>query len=256
MLDLLRKWGPLALLLLILAVAWQVAVIALEIPSYLVPAPVAVLETAITRWETLLDNSWVTIKEILMGFALSVAVGIPLAILIVYSRFLERMMYPLLVATQAIPKIAIAPLFIVWVGFGMTPKVLMAFLISFFPVVIDTIVGLRSIQPEMIHLSRAMGASPLTAFVKVRLPNALPNIFGGLKIAISLAVVGAVAAEFVGADSGLGYLLVIATGLLDTELLFAALIILSLIGIVLFGVVAIVERLMCPWDVSQRDRDE
>lgn len=249
------KYGPLALLVLLLLGTWQVGVEVFDVPEYMVPTPAAVVETGVERWSSLLEHSWVTLKEVLLGFGLSVIVGVPLAIVIVFSKFLERMLYPLLVASQAVPKIAIAPLLIVWVGFGTAPKVLMAFLISFFPIVIDTIVGLRSIEPEMIHLARSMGTGSFTSFLKVRLPNALPNIFGGLKIAITLAVVGAVAAEFVGADSGLGYLLVVATGQLDTSLMFAALIVLSVIGIVLFAVVAAAERLLLPWHVSQRNID-
>jgi NitT/TauT family transport system permease protein len=251
----LYKYGPLTLLVLLIVGAWQFSLSVFEVPEYMVPSPAAVLDMGIQRWSDLAQHSWVTLKEILLGFALSVVVGVPLAVVIVFSKVLERMLYPLLVASQAVPKIAIAPLFIVWVGFGTMPKVLMAFLISFFPIVIDTIVGLRSIQPEMIHLARSMGTGSLTSFVKVRLPNALPNIFGGLKIAITLAVVGAVAAEFVGADSGLGYLLVVATGQLNTPLLFAALIVLSLIGIVLFALVALAERLLLPWHVSNREAD-
>lgn len=197
------------------------------------------------------QHSLVTINEVVLGFALSVVVGVPLAVLIVASRFLDRILYPYLVASQAVPKIALAPLFVVWVGFGTLPKVLMAFLISFFPVVVDTIVGLRSMDSEMLHLVRSMGARPVGSFMKARLPNALPNIFGGLKIAITLAVVGAVAAEFVGADAGLGYLLVVATGMLDTTLLFSSLVVLSAIGIILFALVTQVERMTIPWHVSQ-----
>lgn len=251
-----RNWGPTAILLLLIIIGWAVSVRVFDIPRYVVPAPGEVFREMRESWDSLLEHSWVTLKEILLGFALSVIVGIPLAVVIVYSLFLERMLYPMLIASQAIPKIAVAPLFVVWIGFGLMPKVLMAFLISFFPIVISTIVGLRSIQPEMIHLSRSMGAGGLTAFMKVRLPNALPNVFGGLKIAISLAVVGAVAAEFVGADAGLGYLLVIATGFLDTPLLFAALIVLSAIGIALFGAIALIERLLMPWHVSHRETGE
>lgn len=247
-----RKFGPLFAVLAALIAAWHFSVTLFEIPAYLVPSPTAVLRRGIEAWDSLLRNSWVTLKEVLLGFTLSVLVGIPLAITIVYSRVLEGVLYPLLIASQAIPKIAIAPLLIVWVGFGTMPKVLMAFLISFFPIVIDTIVGLRSTEPEMLHLARAMRASSLTTFRRVRIPNALPNLFGGLKIAITLAVVGAVAAEFVGADAGLGYLLVVASGQLDTPLLFAALIVLSMIGVGLFALLAAAERVLLPWHVSQR----
>jgi NitT/TauT family transport system permease protein len=147
---------------------------------------------------------------------------------------------------------AVAPLFIVWFGFGLMPKVFIAFLIAFFPIVINTVVGLAAIEPEKIHLARSMGLSGAATFFKIRLPNALPSIFGGLKIAITLAVVGAVVGEFVGGDAGLGYLLMSANGSMDTPLLFAGLVGLTLIGIVLFMVIEIAERFAIPWHTSTR----
>ena len=171
---------------------------------------------------------------------------------IVISPLLERLVYPPMVATQSIPKIALAPLFIVWFGFGVAPKVAVAFLIAFFPIVIDTIVGLRSIDPAMIQLARSMGAPPHRIFRKLRLPHALPAIFGGLKVASSLAVVGALTGEFVGSDKGLGYLLVQASGNLNTALLFATLVVLSALAMALFYLVEMLERIAIPWHASQR----
>jgi NitT/TauT family transport system permease protein len=159
-----------------------------------------------------------------------------------------------MVATPLTPKIALAPLFIVWFGFGITPKVAVAFLISFFPILVDTIVGLRGIDPAMIQLARSMGAPPPRIFLRLRLPNALPNIFGGLKVASTLAVVGALTGEFIGSDQGLGYVLVQAASQLNTPLLFGTLVVLSLLAMVFFFCVEAVERVLIPWHVSQRAR--
>jgi NitT/TauT family transport system permease protein len=192
---------------------------------------------------------------IMGGFVLSVVIGIPLATVIVFSRFAERMLYPPMIASQAIPKVAIAPLFVVWMGFGVMPKIWIAFLIAFFPVVIDTVVGLRSVQPEMLQLGRSMGGGTLRVFLKLRLPNALPNIFAGLKVAIALAVVGAITGEFVGSQSGLGYLLTSASGQMDTALVFAVLVVISVIATLLFMIIEAVEKLVIPWHSSMRSRN-
>lgn len=234
------------LTILTLLVAWEASIVVFRIPEYLVPAPSRILLEMIAQREALWGHTLVTTSETLAGFALSVAVGVPLAVLIVYSPFFESTIYPLLVSSQTVPKVAVAPIFLFWFGFGATSKVVVAFLIAFFPVVIATVVGFRSIEPEMIHLARSMGASAIGTFLKIRLPHALPNVFGGLKVAITLAVVGAVVGEFVGADRGLGYVIVLATGALNTRLLFAAIAFLSLLGIVLFFLVNLVERLVLP----------
>lgn len=234
------------LTMLALLVLWESSIVMFKIPEYLVPAPSQILLEMIAQRDVLWTHTLVTTSEVLAGFALSVAVGVPLAVLIVYSPFFEGTIYPLLVSSQTIPKVAIAPLFLFWFGFGATSKVVVAFLIAFFPVVIATVVGFRLIEPEMIHLARSMGASAIRTFLKIRLPHALPNIFAGLKVAITLAVVGAVVGEFVGADRGLGYVIVLATGALNTRLLFAAIAFLSILGIVLFFLVNLVERLVLP----------
>jgi NitT/TauT family transport system permease protein len=153
---------------------------------------------------------------------------------------------PLLVSSQAMPKVAVAPLFLVWFGFGLLPKVLIAFLIAFFPIVISTVVGLAAIEQEKIHLARSMGLGTVATFFKIRLPSALPSVFGGLKISITLAVVGAVVGEFVGGDAGLGYLLMVANGNIDTPLLFAGLIALTVQGVALYFLVELAERLAIP----------
>lgn len=236
----------------LIVLVWDVAVRVFAFPAYLLPGPLLVLESIVENWPTLWHHTLWTTGAILAGFVTAALVAIPLAILIVVSPVLKRLLYPPMVATQAIPKIALAPLFIVWFGFGMTPKVAVAFLIAFFPIVIDTIVGLRSIDPAMVQLARSMGAPPHRIFLRLRLPNALPMIFSGLKVASALAVVGALTGEFVGSDKGLGYVLVQASGNLNTALLFASLVILSVVAMAFFYIVEVVERVLIPWHVSQR----
>jgi NitT/TauT family transport system permease protein len=247
----LARWLYPTLGVLAIVAAWELIVRLFNVPIYIIPAPSAIVATIISQYAILLQNSVATLGEILAGFALSVAIGVPLAIAIAYSRFMERVLYPILVSSQTVPKIAVAPLFIVWFGFGTLPKVIVAFLIAFFPIVIDSVVGLRSTEPEMIYLVRSMGANGWQTFTKIRLPKALPSIFGGFKIAIALAVVGAIVGEFVGADTGLGYLLMVANGNVNTRLLFATITVLTLIGVVLFFIVEVAERLLMPWAGSR-----
>lgn len=231
---------------------WQTIVWLFAMPQYLLPGPGPVFASLAQNAAAILSQTWWTAATILIGFILAAAFAIPLATVIVISPLLERLVYPPMVATQSIPKIALAPLFIVWFGFGVVPKVAVAFLIAFFPIVIDTIVGLRSIDPAMLQLARSMGAPPHRIFRKIRLPHALPAIFGGLKVASSLAVVGALTGEFVGSDKGLGYMLVQASGNLNTALLFATLVVLSALAMAFFYVIEVLERITIPWHASQR----
>ncbi len=236
---------PIAVVLVLLGL-WEAATRALGVPAFLLPPPSAVGASFIANSHLLLLHGWVTTLEVLLGFALSIAVGIPLAFAIFLSPVFARSILPLLISSQAMPKVAVAPLFLVWFGFGLLPKVLIAFLVAFFPVVINTAVGLSAIEPEKIHLARSMGFGTAATFFKIRLPNALPAIFGGLKISITLAVVGAVVGEFVGGDAGLGYLLMVANGSMDTQLLFAGIVALTALGVALYLLVELAERLAVP----------
>ena len=227
-------------------VAWEFATRAFGIPAYLLPAPSQIAVSLAENAALILKHGWVTTIEIVLGFLLSIVVGVPLALAIFMWPAFSRSVLPLLVSSQAMPKVAVAPLFLVWFGFGLLPKVLIAFLIAFFPIVIGTAVGLASIEQEKIHLARSMGLGAAATFFKIRLPSALPSVFGGLKISITLAVVGAVVGEFVGGDAGLGYLLMVANGNIDTPLLFAGLVALTVQGVVLFFLVELVERLAIP----------
>jgi NitT/TauT family transport system permease protein len=233
-------------------VLWQAAARLFSIPPYLLPAPSAILWSMDKNSAVLIKESIGTTFEILLGFALSVVIGVPLALAIYLWRPFARAVYPVLVSSQAVPKVAIAPLFLVWFGFGLMPKVLIAFLIAFFPVVINTAMGLASLEREKIYLAQSMGLGPFATFFKIQLPNALPSIFAGLKISITFAVVGAVVGEFVGGQGGLGYLLLIANGNMDTALLFAGIVALTVLGVVLFALIGLLERLVLPPHAVER----
>ncbi|MFD9885685.1 ABC transporter permease [Streptomyces alboflavus] len=247
-----KTWRPLALLLVCFG-AWWVIAAAGWVESYLLPTPGATLDVIVDKPGYLWEHGWVTTYETLLGFLIAVGVGILSAVVMVYSSTVEKTLYPILLFAQVVPKIAIAPLFVVWLGFGIGPKVLIAVLIAFFPVVISMVTGLKAVDPEMLQLSATMGARPWQTFLKIRFPASLPHLFSGLKVAVTLAVTGAVVGEFVGANEGLGYVILQANGNLDTPMLFAGLLVMSLIGVVLFVLVEIAEKLLLPWHASRRD---
>ncbi len=236
-------------------VFWDLSIRAFGIRSFILPSPGQVFESLIQDWDVLGPAMLFTLYEIVAGFALAVLFGIALAVAIVSWRPLDKAIYPVLVGLQVVPKVAIAPLFVIWFGFGIEPKILVAFLIAFFPMVISTVVGLRSIEVEKIYLARSMGASAVQTFFKIKLPNAMPSIFGGLKLSITAAVIGAIVGEFIGADQGIGRVLLIANGELETDLLFAGIFLLSVTGVVLFLIIDGFERVVVRWHVSQRLRN-
>lgn len=240
---------PLALTVA-LVVLWQVAVIAFNLRPYFLPGPVVVVDQMWTERHVLLPASMVTLQEVLAGFALGSAVGYALGLVMAKSPLLESMLSPILVGSQAIPKIALAPLFIVWFGYGPEPKILVTALLVFFPLVISTHAGMRRINPDLITLMRSAGAGRRSIFFNIELPSSLPNVFGGLQIASSFAVVGAVIGEFMGATEGLGYVITIANSQIDGPLLMAALAYLSIMGVALFGVLHVVGKVLAPWAVS------
>ena len=240
------------LLMVIILVGWDLGVRIFRIPPYLIPSPTLVVMELVNQWPMLLRETLPTFYATIGGFLLSALFGIPVAMMIAGSRTVESYLYPILVFSQSVPKIAVAPLFVVWFGFGILPKVISAFLLGFFPVVVATVIGLKSIDPDMLDLARSMRAGPLRTFLRVRLPYALPHIFGGLKVSITLAVVGAVVGEFVGSNSGIGYVLQVANGNFDLPLMFAALVILSMMGVILFMLLDLLEHFSIPWHASRR----
>lgn len=247
-----NRWLSPTVTILVLLLTWEVSVHIFAIPEYLLPLPSGVGKELMKEAGYLGPHLAITSLETVLGFLLAIIVGVSLAVLIVVSPTLEATIYPLLVGAQSIPKVAIAPLLIFWTGIGLLPKVLVAFLIAFFPIVIDTVVGLRSVEPEMLQLVRSMGANQVRIFWKIRFPSALPNIFAGLKVGVTLAVVGAIVGEFIQADRGLGYTLLQANAMMNTKLSFAIVFLLSAVGIVLFMIVDVIERLTIPWHVSHR----
>jgi len=226
---------------------WYAAVEIFDIPPYLLPLPGAVLQRIIEDFSFLLHHSWITTYVTLGGFLLSVLIGIPLAIMLVAWRTLEQAVMPWLILSQTFPKVALAPLIVVWFGLGLFPKLVVTFLVAFFPVVISTIVGLRSVEREVLELAQALRANRLQTFWYFRLPLSLPNIFAGMKVSVAFAVVGAVIAEWVGASQGLGYLLLQANASLDTTLLFAVLAALMVIGVVVYYAIELLEKIAIPW---------
>jgi NitT/TauT family transport system permease protein len=233
---------------------WQLVVVITQAKRFVLPQPLQVVESGFASLDMLLVQTPSTVLAIVFGFAGAVIVGIPLAVAMVASRALENSLYPLLIGSQGIPKVALAPVLVVWFGFGTLPKLVMAMLIAFFPIVINTAVGLRSIDPNYLYLVRSMGAPAWRTYTRLLLPSALPQVFAGLKLAMALAIVGAIVGEMVGANSGLGYLLVVANGNLDMPLVFAILIWLALISLILVGIIDIGERLAIPWSRGARTR--
>jgi NitT/TauT family transport system permease protein len=242
---------PLCALAVLLGV-WEGWVRIFDVKEFILPPPSAIADEAVNQWRLLLEATKVTLIEVLLGFALSVVVAIPIALMIVFSKFLRSVLYPLFVAGQAIPRIAIAPLMVLWFGLGTEGKVVMAFSIAVFPLLINTVVGLQSIDRETLYVVRSMGAGPLQSFFKVRLHAALPSIYAGLKIAVTLAVIGAIVGEFVGSREGLGYLVIVGQGTLNTRLIFASVLLMALMGIVLFYALEILERITIHWYYAAR----
>jgi NitT/TauT family transport system permease protein len=236
----LERYGSVLLTTVILLI-WQVSVPLLGLSEFVLPTPWSIGERLVKDAELLALHASFTLLEVLVGFAVAVVLGIPLALAIFYSRVFENAVYPLLVALQTVPKIALAPLMVLYLGYGWTPKIVLAFLISFFPIVISTVVGLQSLDKGLVNMVRSMGSTEWQTFFKVRLPAALPSIFGGLKVAISLAVIGAIIGEYIAAERGLGYLQLQANSQFDTTLNFATVVTISLVGVLLYYAVAIVE---------------
>ncbi len=233
--------------LIALVVIWEFLAWRLQIPGWLLPSPSSI-GRAMVEWRSeLVAHSVVTLYETLVGFALAIAISVPLAVAVVYSPILQNTIYPILLALQSMPKVAIAPLLALWIGFGTLPKVVVVFLVCFFPIIVATASGLTAVPAPLMDLIRSLSASPLQTFVKIRFPTAMPHIFVGLKIAITFAVIGAVIGEFVGSENGLGYLILVSTSQSRTPLAFAALVLLTIMSIVLYYGVALVERILVPW---------
>lgn len=231
---------------------WEYAIDLFGIPAYILPRPSEIITRGWADIDRLLYYTYVTAVESLLGYLVAVIIAVPLGLAIAFSSFLRRTIYPFFVSLEMTPKIAFAPLFISWLGFGLLPKVIIVFLVCFFPVVLNAILAFGSLSEELVRFIRATGASPWRAFVKVRLPAALPQCFVGFKYAAINATVGATIAEFIGSDQGLGFYIQIVTGNMRPDLAFAGIFLLTLLGLALFGAVTLVERWVIPWHISQR----
>jgi len=236
-----------------LFLAWEVAVRSLAVKPVILPPPSAVFVELAGDQLWYLRHAWYTLLVTLGGFALALLIGVLLAIAIVESRLLEKTIYALIVGLNSVPKVAVAPLFVIWLGTGAEPKIAIGFLIAVFAIVIDMVLGLKSVPPDILDLARSLRGGRLATLWRIRFPCALPSLFAGMKVAISLALVGAIVGEFVSSQRGLGYVILSAQGTFDTARVFAAIVVLGVMGVALFWVVTLAERLAIPWHASQKE---
>lgn len=234
-------------------ILWELSVRFFEIPSYLLPLPVNIVKEIFSEAGLLLEHGWITTLEALLGLIAGAVLGVITAMIIVWSKALGRTVMPLVVLTKAFPKVAIAPLLVIWFGFGIFPKIFVTFLICYFPIVINVVAGLISVDSELLDLGKSMSATKLQIFTKVRIPNSLPYFFTGLKLASVLALIGAIVGEFVGGDAGLGFIILIANERMNTSLLFACVIVLTGIGLSFFYIATGIESASIPWKPASED---
>ena len=245
-------WLPPLLIVAAILGIWEGYVRAFDVQRWLLPAPSVIATTLGNSAEMLTRHTWVTLQEVIIGFGLALGGGVLLAAAIALSRTVERALYPFVIASQTVPIIVIAPLLLIWVGYGLTPKIIVVALIAFFPIVVNTVDGLKSVDADAVNLMRTLGAGRWQVFLKVQVPTSLPFLFSGTKVAVAVSVIGAVIGEWVGASEGLGYLMIRSKPQFLTERIFAAIAILSAMGIGLFALVGVVEKLTIPWWHSER----
>ena len=231
---------------------WEAAVRFFDIKAYILPTPSAMVVQFVRHFGRIFDYTLVTAFESLTGLALAILVGVPLALMVAFSPFLRRTLYPEAVTLEMVPKIALAPVFVTAFGFSIGPKIAMVFLVCFFPILLNGVLAFTSLSVELGRFCLSTGAGPLRTFFKVRLPAALPQLFVGLKGAAVNATVGATISEMLGGDAGLGYYIVIALGDVHADLAFAVIVVLAALGLAIFGAVILAERWLIPWHVSQR----
>jgi ABC-type nitrate/sulfonate/bicarbonate transport system permease component len=249
-----RYLPPLTLLAGAIAL-WQIIVVARNVPDYLLPAPSAVGQTVLDQRAVLFDNTLPTLKIAVVGFALALGLGLALAVAIRHSRLLELALYPIVISTQTVPIVGLAPILVILLGFDLAPKLVIVCLICFFPITVNTVDGLKSVDPDLVNVMRTMGAGRWRLFRDVEWPSALPYAFSGAKVAVTYSVIGAIFAEWAGSSEGLGYLLNQSRDQFDTALAFAAMAVLTIMGIALYLVVAVAERVLLPWHREEKRRD-
>ena len=250
-----RRYLPPALLLALAVAAWQALAMALAVPDWLLPKPSTIWQATVDEHDLLLQNTPPTLEIALLGFGLALLLGLTLAIAIHYSRLVELALYPILIGSQSVPLLALAPILVVLLGYNVLPKLIMVCLICFFPIVVNTVDGFKSVDPDLVNLMRSLGAGKLRLFRDVEFPTALPYIFSGAKVAATFAVVGAIVGEWVGSSEGLGYLMIQKQSQFDTAVIFSAMLILTALGIGMFLAVAIAERVLMPWHHGEKQRD-
>jgi len=241
------------LFFVVLLALWEILVEVIKIPAFILPPPRDLWAAFIKKLPVLGNHSLITFIEAFGGFALSLILGVGFAVAVVYSRHLQNTIYPLIVILYAMPKSAFAPLMVIWVGYGLMSKIAIAFLVAFFPIVVNTVVGLKEVEPELLELARINRASAFDVFKKIRLPNSLPYLFAGIKVAIVLSVTGAIVAEFVAANEGLGYLVLQANYSLDTAFALVILLILAVLSLGLFWLAELIQRRLAPWSAAVRE---
>ena len=241
-------WIPSIFFVIVVLIIWDVLVKINDVPSWLLPSPSEIFKAMLDNARILTSHTITTLIEVILGFVIALFVGLFLSSAITLSSTIEKSFYPFIIASQTIPIIVIAPMLLVWVGYGLMPKIIVVALISFFPIVVNTVDGMKSIDIDLEKLFRTMGASNWDIFRKIRIPNSLPYMFSGLRVAISISVIGAVIGEWVGSSEGLGYLMIRSKPQFQTELVFAAIFILSIMGIILFFGIGLVEKLCIPWN--------
>ncbi len=243
----LRSLMPAMMLAVGLVVFWEMAIRLFNVPTFVLPAPTAIFSSLVKHWRPLAIAAKATSLEVLFGFVLSAIVGIVVALVIVRFERFGRALYPLIVLFQNVPKVALAPIFILWFGYDLAPKILLIVVIAFFPVAIDMLAGLQSVEPSFVSLMRSVGASKGKIMLRVRIPHSLPHLMAGLKVAITFSVIGAIVGEFAGANQGLGYVIQFASTQLDTPLIFAALIVVSVLGLAFYYIIELAEYVLVPW---------
>jgi NitT/TauT family transport system permease protein len=235
------------LIYLVLLAGWELLADLLKIPTWILPAPSAIFEAALKWAPELARNSWVTLRETVVGFVLAIVLSLPLAILISLNPLARKLLYPILLGLQSVPKVAVAPLVILWFGLSEWPKIIVVVLVCFFPILVNMIAGLEAVPKTMLDLMRSLGAPPHMVFRRLRIPVALPHVFTGCKVAVTFAVIGAVISEFVAAQDGLGYLILISTAQSQTPLAFAAIALLTVLSIALFHGIEFIEKRVVDW---------
>jgi len=253
-----RKIVPKLLYFFIFLAIWQGVVMVFKIKVFILPSPILVFQHLLDPAIAVKYNWWrhisATLMEVLASFIATAIVGIALAVLISWSRLFSQLLSPIIILFNSLPKIALAPLFLMWFGYGFLPNILVAFMIAFFPVIINTSAGLIAVDDDLLDLVRYLNASKLQVFVKIRIPNSLPFIFAGLKISATMCVVGSIVGEFIAAEKGLGYLLRDAQAFIDTPTMFACLLLLSAIGLTLFSFIGFLEKVCMPWENVQVEK--